>query len=123
VKEHAGFAMVLSLLLAVLLAGNACVAATPGSVTLAPGTSTVAVSGAVFIVTTDRSITLALNFASPDLLEGVVVPREAQTTSVRIVWRETGLTIFSGAVGQPTPIRYHIPVEYQAAQDSGHSEK
>ena len=117
VKVNTGFAM------ALLLAGDVCVAATSGGVMIAPGTSTVTVSGAVFIVTTDRAISLALNFAGPDFLEGAVAPREAQAASVRIVWRETGLTIFSGAVVQLTPIRYHIPVEYQAAQDSGHSEK
>ena len=115
-------AFLLSLML-VAGGGEARAALSTGVVTLAPGTTEVRLGEAVFVVSTDRTISLSLTFVTEDLLDGLIVVRETSAALVQILWRDNGLTVFAGPVVQLKAIRYPIPVEYLAVEDSGHTEK
>lgn len=121
-SKRAGISVLLLFLALVAGGGEARAALSTGTVTLAPGTSPVVLGDAVFTVSTDRTISLSLSF-SGDLLEGLVTVRDVSPAQVLIYWRNNGVTVFTGAVVQIQPIRYQIPVEYQATEDSGHTEK
>lgn len=119
-------ASISTLLLSLLLAagvGEARAALSTGTVTLAPGTTTVQLGEAVFMVSTDRPISLSLAFGSTDLLTGLVVVRETSPALVQILWRNNGAIVFAGPVVQLRPINYNFPVRSQAIEDSGHTEK
>lgn len=109
-------------LLVVLGAGGAY-ARPLGTIAVSPGTSTVYFDGEAFEVTTSASITVQLAFTSDEMLEGAVVVSGGSAAQVAIVWRDTGLTVFSGRVVIEAPIRFPIPPEYQASLDTGHTEK
>ncbi|MHB8079894.1 MAG: hypothetical protein ACYDIE_11650 [Candidatus Krumholzibacteriia bacterium] len=118
-------AAISALLLPLLLltgGGEAQAVLSTGTVTLAPGTSAVSLGNAIFLVSTDRTISLSM-MSDGDVIEGVVAVRETSPAMVKILWRNNGLTVFAGPVVQLQPIRYRIPVEYPAIEDSGHTEK
>lgn len=102
--------------------GVRTVAASTATVTLAPGTSAVSLGDATFMVSTDRTISLTLNVEG-EAIDGLVAVRETSPALVKILWRNNGLTIFAGPVIQCQPIRYRLPMEYPAIEDSGHTEK
>lgn len=108
-----------------LLAGGdrAQAALSTGSVTLPPGTSALTLGDAVFQVSTDRTISLSLTLVTQSLLEGLVAVRDTSPAQVQILWRNIGLTVYSGAVIQIQAIRYQIPVEVLSIEDNGHTEK
>lgn len=115
-------ALLLSLIL-VTGGGEAQAGLSTGVVALVPGTTEVQLGEAVFVVSTDRAISLSLAFVADDLLGGLIVVRETSPALVQILWRNNGLTVFAGPVVQLKSIRYTIPVDYLAAEDSGHTEK
>jgi hypothetical protein len=119
-------ASISTLLLSLLLVaggGEAYAALSTGTVALAPGTTAVQLGEAVFMVSTDRPISLSLTFGSTDLLTGLVVVRETSPALVQILWRNNGAIVFAGPVVQLRPINYNFPVRTQAIEDSGHTEK
>jgi len=91
--------------------------------TVPPGTSTIIVAAEVFVVTTDRTITVDLQFVSSSQLSGTVDVADGSTAHVTITWRDPNLTIFSGTVVNSVRIRYIVPPVYQAQDDCGHTEK
>lgn len=123
VRTRASISTLLLTMLLVAGGGEAHAALSTGAVTLAPGTSEVSIGRTVFLVSTDRTISLSLSFVAEDVIEGLVAVRETSPAQVQILWYNNGLTVFSGSVAQVQPIRYHIPVEYPAVEDSGHTEK
>jgi len=115
-------ALLLSLML-VTSGGEAHATLSTGVVALVPGTTEVRLGEAVFAVSTDRTISLSLAFLTGNMLDGLVVVRDTSPALVQILWRNNGLIVFAGPVVQFKSIRYTIPVEYLAAEDSGHTEK
>ncbi len=115
-------ALLLSLLLMVGH-GEAHAALSADMVTLAPGTTAVRLGEAVFVVSTDRTISLSLAFVTGDMLDGLVVLRDSSPALVQILWRNTGVMVFSGPVAQVRAVRCHAPVKSLSVEDSGHTEK
>lgn len=108
----------------IAVSGAAGAVARPGGqITVVPGTTTIIADGQAFEVTTNVSITLQLGFTSSALIEGEVAVPESAPAQVSIVWSSTGLTVFSGTVVIRAPIRFPVPPEFQAADDTGHTEK
>jgi hypothetical protein len=120
---RAGISAFLLSLMLVAGGGEAHATLSTGVVTVVPGTTAVRLGEAVFMVSTDRTISLSLDFLTGNLLDGLIVVRETSPALVQILWRDKGLIVFAGPVVQLKSIRYRIPVEYLAAEDSGHTEK
>jgi hypothetical protein len=119
-------ACICALLLSLMLmagGGEAHAALSTGVVTLVPGTTTVRLGEAVFMVSTDRTISLSLTFVTGDLLDGLIVLRDTSPALVQILWRDTGVIVFAGPVAQVRSVRCRVPVKSLAVEDSGHTEK
>lgn len=91
--------------------------------TVPPGTSTILVATEAFLVTTDRTITVDLQFVNASQLAGTVNVSDGSTAHVTITWRDPNLTVFSGTVVNSVRIRYVVPPIYQLQDDCGHTEK
>lgn len=91
--------------------------------TVPPGTTTILVATEAFVVTTDRTITVDLQFVTSSQLSGSVNVDDGSTAHVTITWRDPNLTIFSGTVVSSVRIRYILPPGYQVQDDCGHTEK
>ncbi len=120
---RAGISALLLSLLLMVGGGEAHAALSTGVVTLVPGTTAVRLGEAVFVVSTDRTISLSLTFVTGDLLDGLVVLRDTSPALVQIFWRDTGVIVFAGPVAQVRSVRCHVPVKSLAVEDSGHTEK
>ncbi len=113
----------LALGIVVMAAGVTDGIARPGTpISVPAGTTTITVDGATFVISTTSPVSCLLAFQGDALIEGSI---QASTTAadVEVVWADTGLTIFAGRIVTQVPIRFVIPDEYLATQDTGHTEK
>lgn len=119
-------ACISALLLSLMLmagGGVADAALSTGVVTLAPGTTAVPLGESIFVVSTDRTISVSLTFVTGDLLDVLVVLRDTSPALVQIVWRDTGVIVFAGPVAQVKTARCRLPEKSIEVDDSGHTEK
>jgi hypothetical protein len=120
---RAGISALLVSLMLMSGGGEATAALSTGVVNLVPGTTEVRLGEAVFVVSTDRTLSLSLTFVIGDLLEVLVVVRDTSPALVQILWRDTGVIVFAGSVAQVRTVRCRVPVKSLAVEDSGHTEK